>query len=119
MRITHLPTGIAIAQQTEKSQHKNKAQAMKMLKAKLYEMERHRVDSARAAERKSMVGSGDRSERIRTYNFPQGRVTDHRINLTLYKLDRIISGDDLGEVIDALITEDQAGRLAELEAEET
>jgi peptide chain release factor 1 len=119
VRITHLPTGIAIAQQTEKSQHKNKAQAMKMLKAKLYEMERHRVDSARAAERKSMVGSGDRSERIRTYNFPQGRVTDHRINLTLYKLDRIISGDDLGEIIDALITEDQAGRLAELEAEET
>jgi peptide chain release factor 1 len=119
VRITHLPTGIAIAQQTEKSQHKNKAQAMKMLKAKLYEMERHRVDSARAAERKSMVGSGDRSERIRTYNFPQGRVTDHRINLTLYKLDRIISGDDLGEIIDALITEDQAGRLAELESEET
>ena len=119
VRITHLPTGIAIAQQTEKSQHKNKAQAMKMLKAKLYEMERHRVDSARAAERKSMVGSGDRSERIRTYNFPQGRVTDHRINLTLYKFDRIISGDDLGEIIDALITEDQAGRLAELEAEET
>ena len=117
VRITHLPTGIAIAQQTEKSQHKNKAQAMKMLKAKLFEMERHRVDSARAAERKSMVGSGDRSERIRTYNFPQGRVTDHRINLTLYKLDRIISGDDLGEIIEALITEDQASRLAELEAD--
>ncbi len=115
VRITHLPTGIAIAQQTEKSQHKNKAQAMKMLKAKLYDMERRRVDSVRAAERKSMVGSGDRSERIRTYNFPQGRVTDHRINLTLYKLDRIISGDDLGEIIDALVTEDQAGRLAELE----
>ncbi len=119
VRITHLPTGIAIAQQTEKSQHKNKAQAMKMLKAKLYEMERHRVDSARAADRKSMVGSGDRSERIRTYNFPQGRVTDHRINLTLYKLDRIISGDELGDIVDALVTEDQASRLAELEADAT
>jgi peptide chain release factor 1 len=117
VRITHLPTGIAIAQQTEKSQHKNKAQAMKMLKAKLFEMERTRVDSARASERKSMVGSGDRSERIRTYNFPQGRVTDHRINLTLYKLDRIISGDDLGDVIDALVAEDQASRLAELESD--
>jgi len=117
VRITHLPTGIAVAQQTEKSQHKNKAQAMKMLKAKLYEMERHRVDSARASERKSMVGSGDRSERIRTYNFPQGRVTDHRINLTLYKLDRIISGDDLGDVIDSLVAEDQASRLAELESD--
>ena len=117
VRITHLPTGIAIAQQTEKSQHKNKAQAMKMLKAKLYEMERTRVDSARASDRKSMVGSGDRSERIRTYNFPQGRVTDHRINLTLYKLDRIISGDDLGDVVDALVTEDQASRLAELESD--
>jgi peptide chain release factor 1 len=115
VRITHLPTGIAVAQQTEKSQHKNKAQAMKLLKAKLYEMERERVESARASERKSMVGSGDRSERIRTYNFPQGRVTDHRINLTLYKLDRILAGDDLGEVIDALITEDQANRLAALE----
>jgi peptide chain release factor 1 len=118
VRITHLPTGIAVAQQTEKSQHKNKAHAMKLLKAKLFEMERHRVDSARAADRKSMVGSGDRSERIRTYNFPQGRVTDHRINLTLYKLDRILSGDDLGEIIDALMTEDQASRLAELEAGE-
>ena len=112
MRITHLPTGIVVAQQTEKSQHKNKAQAMKLLKAKLYEMERERVDSARAAERKSMVGSGDRCERIRTYNFPQGRVTDHRINLTLYKLDRIIAGDDLGDMIDALVAEDQANRLA-------
>jgi len=117
VRITHLPTGLAVAQQTEKSQHKNKAQAMKLLKARLYDMERERVDSARASERKSLVGSGDRSERIRTYNFPQGRVTDHRIALTLYKLDRIISGDDLGEVIDALVTEDQASRLAELEAD--
>src|ERR1700760_3335111 len=116
VRITHLPTGIAVAQQTEKSQHKNKAHAMKLLKAKLYEIERERIDSARASERKSMVGSGDRSERIRTYNFPQGRVTDHRINLTLYKLDRIIAGDDLGEVIDALVAQDQADRLAAMEA---
>jgi len=116
VRITHLPTGIAVAQQTEKSQHKNKAQAMKLLKAKLYEIERERLDKERSGARKSMVGSGDRSERIRTYNFPQGRVTDHRINLTLYKLDRIISGDDLGEIVDALVTADQAERLAELEA---
>jgi len=115
VRITHLPTGIAVAQQTEKSQHKNKAHAMKLLKAKLYEMERERIDSARAGTRKSMVGSGDRSERIRTYNFPQGRVTDHRIGLTLYKLDRIISGDDLGEIVDALVAEDQASKLAALE----
>jgi peptide chain release factor 1 len=119
VRITHLPTGIAVAQQTEKSQHKNKAHAMKLLKAKLFDMERERIDSARAGERKSMVGSGDRSERIRTYNFPQGRVTDHRINLTLYKLDRIISGDDVGEIVDALVAEDQASRLAELETDGT
>jgi peptide chain release factor 1 len=117
VRVTHLPTGIAVAQQTEKSQHKNKAGAMKLLKAKLYEIERERVDSARAGERKSQVGSGDRSERIRTYNFPQGRVTDHRINLTLYKLDRIIAGDDLGDIVDALVAEDQASRLAAIEAE--
>jgi len=117
VRITHLPTGIAVAQQTEKSQHKNKAHAMKLLKAKLFEIERQRVDSARASERKSLVGSGDRSERIRTYNFPQGRVTDHRINLTLYKLDRIISGDELGEIVDALVAQDQADRLAALETE--
>jgi peptide chain release factor 1 len=114
VRITHLPTGLAVAQQTEKSQHKNKAHAMKLLKARLFEMERERVDSARASERKGMVGSGDRSERIRTYNFPQGRVTDHRINLTLYKLDRILAGDELGEVVDALVAEDQATRLAAL-----
>jgi peptide chain release factor 1 len=118
VRITHLPTGIAVAQQTEKSQHKNKAHAMKLLKAKLYDMERQRVDGARAAERKSMVGSGDRSERIRTYNFPQGRVTDHRINLTLYKLDRIITGDELSDVVDALVAQDQADRLAAFEAED-
>jgi peptide chain release factor 1 len=118
VRITHLPTGIAVAQQTEKSQHKNKAHAMKLLKAKLYDMERRKIDGARAAERKSMVGSGDRSERIRTYNFPQGRVTDHRINLTLYKLDRIIAGDELSDVIDALVAQDQADRLAAFEAVE-
>lgn len=119
VRITHLPTGLFVAQQTEKSQHKNKAQAMKLLKAKLFEMEREKVDSARAAERKGMVGSGDRSERIRTYNFPQGRVTDHRINLTLYNLARIVSGDELSEVIDALVAEDQASRLAAMAEDET
>jgi peptide chain release factor 1 len=118
VRVTHLPTGIAVAQQTEKSQHKNKAQAMKLLKAKLYDLERSRADGARAAERKSMVGSGDRSERIRTYNFPQGRVTDHRINLTLYNLARIVAGDELGEIVDALVAQDQADRLAEYEASE-
>ena len=119
VRITHLPTGIAVAQQTEKSQHKNKAHAMKLLKAKLYDIERQRVEGARAAERKSMVGSGDRSERIRTYNFPQGRVTDHRINLTLYNLARIITGDELGEIVDALVAQDQADRLAAYEASDT
>jgi peptide chain release factor 1 len=103
--------------QEEKSQHKNRAKAMMLLKAKIYDAERRRVDSARASERKSLVGSGDRSERIRTYNFPQGRVTDHRINLTLYNLPRIISGDELGEIIDALVAQDQADRLAEYEAE--
>ena len=115
VRITHLPTGIAVAQQTEKSQHKNKAQALKLLKARLFEMERQRADKARAAERKGLIGSGDRSERIRTYNYPQGRVTDHRINLTLYKLDKIIAGDDLGEIVDALVTEDQSSRLAAMD----
>jgi peptide chain release factor 1 len=112
VRITHMPTGIVVAMQEEKSQHKNKAKAMKILKARIYEGERERTEKARAAERKGLVGSGDRSERIRTYNFPQGRVTDHRINLTLYKLDRVISGDDLGDIVDALVTEDQASRLA-------
>ena len=119
VRITHIPTGIAVAQQTEKSQHKNKDRAMKLLKAKLYDMEREKLDSARAADRKSMVGSGDRSERIRTYNFPQGRVTDHRINLTLYKLDKIITGDELGDIVDALVAQDQADRLAALGQDDT
>jgi peptide chain release factor 1 len=116
VRITHLPTGVVVAMQEEKSQHKNRAKAMKILKARLFEAQRERLAATRAAERKGLVGSGDRSERIRTYNFPQGRVSDHRINLTLYKLDRIISGDDLGDVIDALMTEDQASRLAAEEA---
>jgi len=117
VRITHLPSGIVVAQQDEKSQHKNRAKAMKILKARLFEAERARQANARAAERKDLVGSGDRSERIRTYNFPQGRVTDHRINLTLYKLDRILSGEELGEIVAALITEDEASRLATLESE--
>ncbi|WP_438997503.1 peptide chain release factor 1 [Candidatus Puniceispirillum sp.] len=113
VRITHMPTGIVVSQQDEKSQHKNRAKAMKILRARLYDAERARVQAERAADRKGQVGSGDRSERIRTYNFPQGRVTDHRINLTLYKLDRVIAGEALDEVIDALISEDQARRLAE------
>lgn len=114
IRITHLPSGVVVTCQDEKSQHKNRAKAMKVLMARLYEMERERLASERAADRKSMVGSGDRSERIRTYNFPQGRVTDHRINLTLYKLDKMLSGEAVDEVLDALILEDQAAQLAEL-----
>ena len=113
VRITHIPTGIVVSQQDEKSQHKNRAKAMKILRARLYDAERARLESERAAARKGQVGSGDRSERIRTYNFPQGRVTDHRINLTLYKLDRVMTGEALDEVIDALVAEDQAQRLAE------
>ncbi|MFO1128973.1 MAG: peptide chain release factor 1 [Rhodospirillales bacterium] len=112
VRITHLPTGIVVTQQDEKSQHKNRAKAMKILRARLYELERERLASARAADRRSQVGSGDRSERIRTYNFPQGRVTDHRIGLTLHKLDRVLDGE-LDEILDALIADDQARRLAE------
>ena len=112
VRITHLPTGIAVAQQTEKSQLKNKNSAMKLLRARLYDIERQRIDSERSAERKGQVGSGDRSERIRTYNFPQGRVTDHRINLTLYKLDQIIEGPALEEMVRALMTHHQAELLA-------
>jgi peptide chain release factor 1 len=113
VRITHLPTGIVVTQQDEKSQHKNKAKALKILRSRLYERERMAQDAERAASRKGQVGSGDRSERIRTYNFPQNRCTDHRINLTLYKLDQILSGEALDEVIDALIAEDEAARLAE------
>ena len=115
VRITHLPTGLVVIQQDEKSQHKNKAKALKVLRTRLFELERERLASERAGARKSMVGSGDRSERIRTYNFPQGRVTDHRINLTLHKLDAILEGPGLGELVDALIAEDEAQRLAGLE----
>ena len=114
VRITHLPTGIVVQQQDEKSQHKNKAKALKILRARLYEMERAKAEAERASSRRSQVGSGDRSERIRTYNFPQGRVTDHRINLTLYKIDKVIAGEALDEFVDALIAEDRAARLAEL-----
>jgi peptide chain release factor 1 len=116
VRITHIPTNTVVVQQDEKSQHKNKAKAMKILRARLYDVERQRRDDARAADRKGQVGSGDRSERIRTYNFPQNRVTDHRINLTLYKLDEVLEGRGLDELIDALIADDEAGRLAELAA---
>ncbi len=112
VRITHVPTGLVVTQQDEKSQHKNRAKAMKILRARLYELERSRADEERAAARKLQVGSGDRSERIRTYNYPQGRVTDHRINLTLHKLERVLGGE-LDEVVDALISEDQAARLVE------
>jgi peptide chain release factor 1 len=111
VRITHVPTGLVVTQQDEKSQHKNRAKAMKILRARLYDLERSRADAERAADRKSQVGSGDRSERIRTYNFPQSRVTDHRINLTLHKLDRILEGD-LDDIVDALIADDKASRLA-------
>ena len=112
VRITHLPTGIVVTQQDEKSQHKNRAKAMKILRARIYDLERSRAAAERAADRKSQVGSGDRSERIRTYNFPQTRVTDHRVNLTLHKLDRVLGGE-LDEVLDALVANDQANRLAE------
>ena len=108
VRITHLPTGLVVTQQDEKSQHKNRAKALQVLRARLYERERAERDAARAASRRGQVGSGDRSERIRTYNFPQGRCTDHRINLTLYKLDKVLNGEALDELIDALTAEDQA-----------
>ncbi len=114
VRITHLPTGMIVTS-AEKSQHRNKEIAMQVLRARLYELERERVHSARAADRKSQVGSGDRSERIRTYNFPQGRMTDHRINLTLYALPQIMGGE-LGEIIDALTAQDQAEKLSEMQA---
>ncbi|WP_340301678.1 peptide chain release factor 1 [Roseobacter sp. HKCCD5988] len=113
VRITHLPTGIIVTS-SEKSQHRNREIAMQVLRARLYDLERQKADDARAASRKSQVGTGDRSERIRTYNFPQGRMTDHRINLTLYKLDQVLSGD-LDEIIDALTAHDQAALLAEMD----
>jgi peptide chain release factor 1 len=115
VRITHVPSGIVVAIQDEKSQHKNKAKAMKVLRARLYEAERAKKDAERAAARKNQVGTGDRSERIRTYNFPQGRVTDHRIGLTLHKIDRVMEGEALDEIIAALITHDEAERLATLQ----
>jgi peptide chain release factor 1 len=112
VRITHLPTGLIVTS-SEKSQHQNRAKAMQVLRSRLYDIERQRAESERSADRKSQVGSGDRSERIRTYNFPQGRVTDHRINLTLYKLDRMMVGE-IDEVVDALVADYQAGLLAQL-----
>jgi peptide chain release factor 1 len=115
VRITHLPSGLVVIQQDEKSQHKNKAKALRVLRTRLYELERSRLADERAGARRSMVGSGDRSERIRTYNFPQGRVTDHRINLTLHKLEAILEGPGLTELVDALVSEDEAQRLAGLE----
>jgi peptide chain release factor 1 len=114
VRITHLPTGIIVTS-SEKSQHQNRARAMQVLRARLYDMERTKASDERAAERKEQVGSGDRSQRIRTYNFPQGRVTDHRINLTLYNLQKVLQGDGLDELVDALTTDYQANQLAELE----
>ncbi|MEM6781637.1 MAG: peptide chain release factor 1 [Pseudomonadota bacterium] len=117
VRITHIPTGITVAMQDEKSQHKNKAKAMRILKTRIYDHERQKLDAERAADRKGQIGSGDRSERIRTYNFPQSRMTDHRINLSSHNLDGILSGEGLDEIINTLITEDQAAQLAALESE--
>jgi len=116
VRLTHLPTGLVVIQQDQRSQHKNKAKAMQVLRTRIYDLRRAEAQGAEAEARRAMVGSGDRSERIRTYNFPQGRVTDHRINLTLHRLPEILSGEGLGELIDALIAEDQAKRLASIGA---
>jgi peptide chain release factor 1 len=116
VRITHLPSGLVVIQQDEKSQHKNRAKAMKVLRSRLYDLERAKLDEARAQDRRSQIGSGDRSQRIRTYNFPQGRVTDHRIGLTTHQLHMVLAGEPaLDEIIDALITEDQANQLAAME----
>jgi peptide chain release factor 1 len=116
VRMTHIPTGVVVVCDA-KSQHVNRANAERLLKMKLYDIEKQRIDAERAEERAGQVGSGDRSERIRTYNYPQGRVTDHRIGLTLYNLDKIVAGDALGDVVDALMAEDQAARLAQMEAQ--
>lgn len=113
VRIVHIPTGITVSQQDEKSQHKNREKGMRILRSRIYDAERAKIDAERSADRKGQVGSGDRSERIRTYNFPQGRVSDHRINLTLYKIDSIVQDGDLDEVIDALVSDDEARRLTE------
>lgn len=115
VRITHIPTGTVVAMQEERSQHKNRARAMKVLASRILEERRRKLDTERASDRKSQVGSGDRSERIRTYNFPQGRVTDHRVDVTLYSIDRVMSGQDLDKIVDALVREDQAERLATLQ----
>jgi len=115
VRITHLPTGLVVTQQDERSQHKNRAKAMQVLRTRLYDLRREQAQGAEAEARRAMVGSGDRSERIRTYNFPQGRVTDHRINLTLHRLPEVLAGPGLGELIDALIAEDEAKRLAAMD----
>lgn len=115
VRITHIPTGVVVQCQDDRSQYKNKEKAMNHLRAKLYDQQKESIDSAYSEKRKLQIGSGDRSERIRTYNYPQGRVTDHRINLTLYKLNDVVTGDALGEIVDALVSEDQAQRLSELD----
>jgi peptide chain release factor 1 len=112
VRITHIPSGIVVMMQEDRSQHRNRAKAMAVLRTRLYDLERQKQDAARAAERRGQVGTGDRSERIRTYNFPQGRVSDHRVNLTLYKLPQILEGEALGEIVDALVAEHQAAQLA-------
>ena len=116
VRITYLPLDLVVTCQDEKSQHKNRAKAMTILRARIYETERQAQHDERTQQRRDQVGSGDRSERVRTYNFPQGRITDHRVNLTLYKLERFLGGEAVDEVVDALIADDQARRLAEIEA---
>ena len=115
VRITHLPTGIIVIQQDEKSQHKNRAKAMKVMCARLYDKEREKQEADRAADRRGQVGTGDRSQRIRTYNFPQGRITDHRINLTVHRLNEVLEGGGLDEISDVLVTEQQASQLAAID----
>ena len=117
MRLTHIPTGIVVQCQNERSQHKNRSSAMKVLRARLYDLERAKLDAERSQTRRSQIGSGDRSQRIRTYNFPQKRVTDHRIGLTLHNLDLVLEGSGLDEIIDALITEHQTSQLAAVQEE--
>jgi peptide chain release factor 1 len=116
VRVTHIPSGIIVMMQEDRSQHRNRAKALAVLRSRLYDLERQKQDAARAAERRGQVGTGDRSERIRTYNYPQGRVSDHRINLTLYKLPQILEGEALGEIIEALVAENQAAQLAAQDA---